>query len=281
MSFVTSKSLPRRTVLRGSRRDARAAVSRRDGAGVRDRRARRVEAGAPLPGLLRPERDGHGVLDAEGRGRRVRAVAGPRAARAVPRSDAGAQRPEGELELHPRRRLGIVSHRHDPRRQKRSRDRRRRVDGPAARAPVREGDAGRVPRDGHRSAGQRRRLHREPELRLHAHLVVAQPDAAAAGGVQPARGVREAVRRRRQHRAGGARGAAAAAQEHSRLRERQAGPPAAASWVPRIRARSTSTPNRSATSSGGSRRPRSSAISRSRRSTSRRACRRCSRITSR
>ena len=53
-------------------------------------------------------------------------------------------------------------------------------------------------RDG--SAEQRRRLHRQSQLRLHAHAVVAQQDAAAADGVQPARGVREAVWRQRQHR---------------------------------------------------------------------------------
>ena len=52
------------------RRDARAAVSRRDGAGVRAGRARGGEAGPPLPDLLCPERDGDGVLDAEGRRRR-------------------------------------------------------------------------------------------------------------------------------------------------------------------------------------------------------------------
>ena len=47
----------------------------------------------------------------------------------------------------------------------------------------------------------------------------------------------------------------------------------------RIRPRSTSTPSRCATSSGASRRRRSSATSICRRWTSRRACRRCSRIT--
>ena len=43
-----------------------------------------------------------------------------------------------------------------------------------------------------------------PELRLHAHDLLAQRDAAAADGAQPARGVRAAVRRQRQHRQGGA-----------------------------------------------------------------------------
>ena len=86
--------------------------------------------------------------------------------------------------------------------------------------------------------GQRRRVHRQPELRLHAHAVVAQPDAAAADGVEPARGVREAVRRQRQHGSGGARSAAAAAQEHPRLGDGQAGEPQAASSGRRIRSRS-------------------------------------------
>ena len=53
------------------------------------------------------------VLDAEGRGRDVRALADSRAAGAVPESDARALGPQGQLELHPRRRVGIVSHRHD------------------------------------------------------------------------------------------------------------------------------------------------------------------------
>ena len=52
------------------------------------------------------------------------------------------------------------------------------------------------------AAGQRGRLHRQSELRLHAHALLAQPDAAAADGVESASGVREAVRRQRQHGAG-------------------------------------------------------------------------------
>ena len=163
----------------------------------------------------------------KGEGAGVRAVADPRAAGALPRPVAGPDRVEGELELHPCRRVRVVSHRHDARRAQRGRDRRRRLDGPAARAAVREGDPGRLARARHRSAGQCRRLHREPELRLHAHLVVAEPDAAAARRVQPARGVREAVRRCRQHRADGARGAAAPAQEPPRFGEREAHAPAA------------------------------------------------------
>ena len=127
--------------------------------------------------------------------------------------------------------------------------------------------------------GQRRRLHRQPELRLHAHDLVAQPDAAAADGVQPARGVREAVRRQRQHRprrrarrgCGSTRAFSTRSPRSSRASSRSSGR--------RIRRRSTSTPRRFATSSAASRRPRSSATSSCRRWSSRRACRRCSRIT--
>ena len=78
---------------------------------------------------------------------------------------------------------------------------------------------------------------------------------------------------------GGARSAAAAAQEHPRFGDREAGGPQAASSARRIRSRSTNTPRRFATSSGASRKPRSRATSSCRRSSSRRACRRCSRIT--
>ena len=171
----------------------------------------------------------------KGEGSALRALADPRAAGAVPESDARAVGPQGELELHPRRRLRIVPHRHDARRTQRSRDHRRRLDGPAARAALRAGDAGRLARAGDGCAGERRRLHRQPELRLHAHDLVAQPDAAAADGVQPARGVREAVRRQRQHGAGGARSAAAAAQEHPRLGDREAGRPQAGARARRTR----------------------------------------------
>ena len=196
-----------------------------------------------------------------------------------PGPDAGAVGPQGELELHPRRRVRIVSDRHDARRPQRGRDHRRRLDGPAAGAAIRQRDAGGVARAGDGSAGQRRRLHRQSELRLHAHALVAQRDAAAADGVQPARGVREAVRRQRQHRSRGARSAAAPAQEHPRFGDRQAGRPQARARPAGSGRRSTSTPSRFATSSAASRRPRSSATSSCRRWSSRRACRRSSKIT--
>ncbi len=134
-------------------------------------------------------------------------------------------------------------------------------------------------RAGDGSAQQRRRLHRQSQLRLHPHAVVAQPDPAAADGVQPARGLREAVRRQRQHRSRGPRSAVAAAQEHPGFGQRQAGRRSGSRSARRIRSRSTSTPSRSATSSAASSGPRSSATSTCRRWTCRRACRRCSKIT--
>src|SRR5205814_378125 len=84
------------------------ALPRRDASRLVAGGAGRGEAGAPLPDLLCPERDGDGVLVAEGGGQRVRAVAHSRAAGAVPRPAAGALGAARELELHPRRRVGIV-----------------------------------------------------------------------------------------------------------------------------------------------------------------------------
>ena len=77
----------------------------------------------------------------------------------------------------------------------------------------------------------------------------------------------------------GARGEAAAAQEHSRLGDREAREPQEGARAAATRRRSTSTPKRFATSSAASRGPRSRATSSCRRSSSRRARRRCSKIT--
>ena len=165
------------------------------------------------------------------------------------------------------------------RRHERDRDHRGRLDGPAARAAFRQRDAGGVARAVDGCPGQRGRVHRQPELRLHAHALVAQPHAAAADGMEPARGVREAVRRQRQHRPRGARSEAAAAQEHSRLGQRQAGEPqegaraAGSGEGRRIRRRG------SRRRTAHSRRPRNSATSSCRRWSSRRARRRSSKIT--
>ena len=274
------RSLPRRTVLRGL--GATLALPFLDAMvpafSLRGRAA--AQTGAPVPDLLRAERHGDGVLDAEGRGQRLRALADSRAAGAVPEPDARAVGPQGELELHPRR---APRDRSSPAR--RAADATRSRSSPTSRWTSCSRGSSRSETqvaslelvDGR--PGQRRRVHRQSELRLHAHDLVAQPDAAAADGVQPARGVRAAVRRQRQHRPRGARSAAAAAQEHPRLGDREAGGPQARARARRTRSRSTSTPRRFATSSGASRRPRNSATSSCRRWTSRRACRRSSRIT--
>ena len=126
---------------------------------------------------------------------------------------------------------------------------------------------------------QRGRLHRHPELCVHAHDLVAQCHATVADGVQPARGVRASVRRQRQHRPGGARGATAPAEEPARLGQREArqtaaGARRAGSGEGRAVHRSCSrhrAPNPEE--------PSSRATSSCRRWSSRRACRRCSRIT--
>src|SRR5262245_5893040 len=47
----------------GTGRDARVALSRRDGSRLIAARTRGGQAAAPLPHLLRAERHGHGVLD--------------------------------------------------------------------------------------------------------------------------------------------------------------------------------------------------------------------------
>ena len=280
MTFLTAKSLPRRTVLRGL--GATLALPFLDAmlpafcaAG-----ARRRQAGAPVPGLLRAERHGDGVLDAEGRGRGVRALADPRAAGAVPGSDARAVGPQGELELHPRRRVRIVSDRHDARRTKRSRDHRRRLDGPAAGAALRQRDAGGVARAGD---GSRRptpapapailscvythtiswRSPTQPLPMEYNPRAVFEKLFGDSGSTD--RAAREA--RLRQHKS-------ILDSVNEKLASLQAGARPAGSGEGRA-----STPRRFATSSGASRRPRSSATSSCRRWSSRRACRRSSRIT--
>ena len=224
MAFLT-KSLPRRTVLRGL--GATMALPFLEAMlppfSLRAQAVR--ETRASVPDVLCAERHGHGVLVAQGRRQRLRTLAHSGAAGAVPQPDAGAVGHQGELELHPRGRLRIVSHGRHARRTKRGGDHRRCVDGPDPRQALRQGDAGGVARTFDGPAGQRGRLHRQPELRLHPHAFVAQPHAAAAHGVEPASGVREAVWRQRQHGAGRARSQIAAAQEHPGLGDREAGGP--------------------------------------------------------
>ena len=224
MTFLTAKSLPRRTVLRGLGASGRAAAAGCHDSRILQAGAGRLEAGASIPGVLCAERHGHGVLVAEGRRERIRTLSHSGAAGAVSKPNAGALGHQGELELHPRGRLRVVSYGHDARRTQRSGNRRRRLDGSDTRETLRPGNAGGIARTRNGSAGQRRRVHRQSELRLHPHAFVAEPHSAAADGVEPASRVREVVRRQRQHGAGGARSEIAAAQEHSGLRNPQVEP---------------------------------------------------------
>ena len=89
--FITKKTSPRRTFLRGAGVDARAAVARCDGAAARalaqPRRARR-----PLHRHLRAARHGPGYWVPETAGARFRVPDHPRAAGAVPRSHGDHER---------------------------------------------------------------------------------------------------------------------------------------------------------------------------------------------
>ncbi len=60
---------------------------------------------------------------------------------------------------------------------------------------LRPGNAVGVARNVHGPAGQRGRMHRQSELRLSRHALLAQSHAAAAHGMESAHGLREAVRR--------------------------------------------------------------------------------------
>ena len=201
MTFLTAKSLPRRTVLRGL--GATLALPLLDAMTPRSRCAR--AAATPVhrfqafyvPNGMAME---YWSPKGEGAAFELSPILEPLAPfRNQMLVLSGHQ---GELELHPRRR---VRDRSSPARRAAGGTRSR--SSPTSRwtscsrgiSPS-ETQVG-VARAGDGRPEQRRRLHRQPELRLHAHDLVAQPDAAAADGVQPARGVREAVRRQRQHRA--------------------------------------------------------------------------------
>ena len=138
-----------------------AAVPRRHGSRVLAARARGREAGASLPDVLCAERDGHGVLDAERGRQRLRAFADSRAAGAYRNQMLVLSGIKANWNYIHAGRLRVVSHGHDARRTKRSGDHRRRVDGPAARPAIRQGDAGGVARAVDGRAGQRRRVHRQ------------------------------------------------------------------------------------------------------------------------
>ena len=130
----------------------------------------------------------------KGEGQRLRALAHSGAAGAVPESDAGAVGPQSELELHSRRRVRIVSDGHDARRTKRGRRSSRtcrwtscsRDNSPRRRRWHRSSSRWTAPANAGACTGILSCAY------THTHLV-AQPDAAAADGVQPAGGVREAV----------------------------------------------------------------------------------------
>ena len=201
MAFATSKSLPRRTVLRGL--GATLALPMLDamvpafGRG----RARRHQAGAPVPGLLR-------------------------ARTAWPCSTGCRRRKASDFELTPileplaafRQQMLVLSGLNSSWNYIHAgasgsfltgtaRGGRNEVeiladvsmDQLLARRFAQETQLASLEL-GHGRPGERRRLHRHPELRLHAHDLVAQRHAAAADGAQPARRVRAAVRRQRHHR---------------------------------------------------------------------------------
>ena len=137
-----------------------------------------------------------------------------------------------------------------------------------------------VARGGHRGLhGSARRLRSRLQLRVHEHAQLADADVAAADGDQPARGVRAHVRRR-QH-AGRAAARACGPTQHPRFRrQRSAG---ARSRARRARPRdgSTSTSSTFARSSGGSSAPSAGRHAARRAAASRSACPSRTRSTSR
>ena len=92
MPFITMKSLPRRTVLRGIGATLALPFLESMVPAFALRRQSEWQTGAPVPDLLRAQRHGDGVLVAQGRRLEVRAVADSRAAGAVPEPDARALR---------------------------------------------------------------------------------------------------------------------------------------------------------------------------------------------
>ena len=109
---------------------------------------------------------------------------------AVSGPNGGALGHQSELELHPRRRLRVVSYGHDARRTQRGGNRRRCLDGSDTRETLLPGNAGCMAGTRNRSAGKRRRVYRQPELRLHPYAFLAEPHSTAADGVEPASRVR-------------------------------------------------------------------------------------------
>ena len=174
-------------------------------------------------------------MDAVRRRRRVRALADPEAARAVPRPVAGAdrldperQRPDRAQRSGPRPLCDEVPDRGDPTPLRAGGQRLpgRRLARPAPRPGDRAGHRARVPGA---VAGVRRQggghLRRRLQLHLQPHHRVARPADPAPDGAQPARGLRADVRRRRQHGPGGPAGAAGAEPQPARLGRREGGRP--------------------------------------------------------
>ncbi len=119
---------------------------------------------------------------------------------ALQRQAPGLLRHQGQLELHSRRGLRIVSNRHTPRRTQRNRDHRRRLHRSATGPALRTGNPTGLARNVDGPPRQRRSMHRQPELCLSRHTLVAQPHSAAAHGLEPAHRLRKTLWRQRQHR---------------------------------------------------------------------------------
>ena len=224
MAFLT-KSLPRRTLLKGI--GTTLALPFLD-AMLPPLRAATTPR-APFPGLLRAQRHGHGILDAQGRRHGARAKF-PSWSRWPPYKDqmlvfsgikaswnyihAGASgsfltgTPRGgrnEIEIIADVSIDQLLGQH-----------------------FAQGNATGVARDLHGPARQCGRLHRQSELRLPRHALLAEPHAAACrwSGIR-ARFSRSCSAIAAARTASRARSRLAAAQEHSGLGQRQAGEPQA------------------------------------------------------
>ena len=123
MAFLT-KSLPRRTVLKG--------IGTTMALPFLDAMLPPLRAAAKPPHRFQAFYVPNGMAmeywtpKGEGTALELNSIMEPLAA--VQGPDAGLLRHQGELELHPRRRLRIVSDRHAARRQERNRNHRRRLD---------------------------------------------------------------------------------------------------------------------------------------------------------
>ena len=183
------------------RHHRRPAAARRHGAGPDGAAEDAGRAGAPPGRRLSPERRDLRELAPQGHRPRLHAVAHPRAARAIPeaagRRDGSVEPPgrsAGRRRRRPLARLGVVSHRR-ARQEVGQRRRQRHVDGPDCRQGLRTRDAAVVAAVDRGRQQPGRGVRRRLQLRLQQHAVVADPDAAADGGKQPARRLRAPVRR--------------------------------------------------------------------------------------